>query len=106
MNEWSKEILDWCERKGWNKDLVLEKSLMNCHSELSEAWEEIRSGHGVTEIYESEGGKPEGFPVELVDTIIRLLHLCAYYKFDVDELVAYKMAYNEKRPYRHGGKTC
>ena len=42
------------------------------HCELSEAFEELRKGEG-HEYYKAEDGKPEGFYVELVDCIIRML---------------------------------
>ena len=47
------------------------------HSEVSEALEEYRNGHGTTEIYFSDSGKPEGIPTELADVIIRVLDYCA-----------------------------
>jgi hypothetical protein len=45
----------------------------NFHGEISEAWEEYRSGRPITEIWESGGGKPEGFFVEIADFVIRVL---------------------------------
>ena len=111
-DEWAAYINDWCERKGWNTSLVFEKMLMNLHSEITEAWEEIRNGHEIDEIYSSatiadEGmAKPEGVPVELVDLLIRLLHIMAWRGWNIQALLEQKMAYNEKRPFRHGNKTC
>lgn len=46
--------------------------------------------------------KPEGVPVELADAIVRILDMCAAWGIDIDEVVAHKMAYNERRPYKHG----
>jgi hypothetical protein len=48
--------------------------------------------------------KPEGIPSELADIIIRVLHMCAFYKVDIAHTLADKMAYNETRPHRNGGK--
>lgn len=49
--------------------------------------------------------KPEGASVEFADLFIRMLHTCAHYGWDLEELYELKMAYNEKRPFRHGGKV-
>lgn len=47
---------------------------------------------------------PEGIPTELADILIRVLHMCAYFGMDIAATLADKMAYNETRPYRNGGK--
>lgn len=49
------------------------------HCELSEAVEEYRNGHGLTEIYYNDDGKPEGVPVELADAVIRTLDTAVKY---------------------------
>jgi len=41
---------------------------------------------------------------EIADAVIRLVELAATYNIDLDWHVAAKMAYNEKREYRHGKK--
>lgn len=48
--------------------------------------------------------KPEGIPSELADIIIRVLDICAAEGIDIAAAIADKMAFNETRPYRHGGK--
>jgi NTP pyrophosphatase (non-canonical NTP hydrolase) len=118
LGDLAKAINEWCDRKGWNQGLILGNMVANLHTEISEAWECIRAGHEPREIwYEdpdlhtvnvipTKGFKPEGFPVELADLIIRVLHICAVYKIDIDKVLAEKMAYNETRSYRHGGKTA
>ena len=115
MNEWGRLIDEWCDRKGWNQNLVMGNMIANLHSEISEAWEEIRNGHSIKEVYFTTSQldingdntpKPEGFGIEMADLIIRILHICAHYGLDIDSLVEQKMAYNEKRPYRHGGKLA
>lgn len=77
------------------------------HSELSEALEEHRNGHAVTEIYHAAGNdfKPEGIPVELADVLIRIFDFCQQYDVPLLEALKLKMYYNETRPHRHGGKT-
>lgn len=75
------------------------------HSELSEALEEYRSGHDMTEIYYRESdGKPEGVPAELADVAIRLGDLCGILGIDLEAAVRIKHEFNKTRPYRHGGK--
>ena len=72
------------------------------HSELSEALEECT--HGRMEAYLGEHGKPEGFPIEIADAVIRILDLCGSLGIDIDAAVEQKHEYNLKRPNRHGGK--
>jgi NTP pyrophosphatase (non-canonical NTP hydrolase) len=48
--------------------------------------------------------KPEGIPSELADVIIRVLDMCGALGIDIAAALADKMAFNETRPYRHGGK--
>ena len=58
---------------GWHDDhRPFAEYLCLFHCELSEAVEELRKGAG-HEYYHSENGKPEGYYVELVDCIIRIL---------------------------------
>lgn len=81
------------------------------HSELSEALEDIRKGRPLNEMhYESpsvQGGphKPCGVPSEMADEIIRVLHFCGKHGIDIEAAVVEKMAYNDSRPFRHGGKV-
>jgi NTP pyrophosphatase (non-canonical NTP hydrolase) len=80
-------------------------SIALVHTEVTEAFEEWRAGHGFTETY-YVGDKPEGVPIELADILIRVFDLAGRYGIDLDKAVAEKMAYNEGRPYRHGGKRA
>ena len=81
--------------------------------ELSEAVEELRNGHAPHEVYLSEGGKPEGFPVEVADAIIRLLALwhavCRVggtgEPLSPANVIGGKLEYNASRGARHGGKA-
>lgn len=116
------------------------------HSEVSEALEEWRDGHDLTEVYhtfKSRPGfdhdtssdvhgvlwvlhpngksevltaesadrlgfdaKPEGFPIELADILIRVFDTAVAYGIDLEAALLEKMKYNEGRPYRHGGKRA
>lgn len=109
IKDWQQYIHEWANRKGWWKEGIEARSkgdvFSNFHSEISEAWEEYRNGHAMTEIYEKEG-KPEGVPIELADALIRIMDFAEAYGIDLDSSIEQKMAYNEKRPYRHGGKLA
>jgi hypothetical protein len=120
IKEWQEKINKWAEQKGWNERLnatpdCLGKQITNMHSELSEAWEEIKDGHGIRDVYYSHGSgqtvhekpqKPEGFGIELADCVIRIMHTLEYYSLDLEDLMTIKQSYNETRAYRHGGKTA
>lgn len=120
ITSWAEQIHALAVEKGWwdrvppgagpeqTMPVVLEKLLL-VHSEISEAVEELRAGHWYRDVYyriESGGDKPEGFPVEIADAVIRLLDLCWFLAIDLENVVAQKHAYNKTRAYRHGGKTA
>ena len=76
-----------------------------CHSELSEALQSYRNNEPM-EFYDvkDDGSTTlEGYGVELVDTMIRILDFCGAVGLDVDAIMSEKMEYNRSRPYRHGG---
>ena len=135
LNEYAQKIHETALSHGWyDKERPMPELLMLMVSELSEALEEYRAGRPL-EWYdcdecqgkpqpcapadisdclqygrESEcpyrSKKPEGIAVEVVDCLIRILDTLAYLGVDIDGVVGRKMAYNETRPYRHGGKVC
>lgn len=119
LNELAVAIHDTAVSRGWwNKPSEFGTSLALVHSEVSEALEEWRNNHPLTEVYWKHPGtdslclaippcpssKPEGVPTELADVIIRVLDICAYHGIDIDESVRIKMEYNVTRPQRHGNK--
>ncbi len=72
------------------------------HSEVSEALEDYREGK--LRLQHTDDGKPVGLPSELADVVIRVLDMSGALGIDLESVIAEKMAYNERRPYRHGGK--
>lgn len=103
LNEYVRECHATSRSKGWYDDAGqrnIGEQLMLVVTEVAEAMEDLRVGKMEMEI--SASGKPEGFPVEIADVMIRLFDLCGYLKIDLETAVQTKMKYNEGRPYRHG----
>jgi len=73
-------------------------------TEVSEAIEELRKCDDPLVGYVEVDGKPQGFASELADIIIRVAEVAAQSGIDLDTIVAHKVAYNETRSDRHGGK--
>jgi len=91
--------------KGFHDDPPnIPQRLCLIHSEVSEALEDYRNR--IMEGGVRGDGKPYGFPSEIADIVIRCADLCGRLGIDLDAEIQRKMAYNETRPHKHGGKVC
>lgn len=121
--------------KGFHDDdesVTIAHRLQLIMGEVNEAFEEIRAGHTVQDVYYTYSiemfhvplkglrdgevvtltgetpeslnlvGKPEGFGVELADTLIRILDVAGTYGLDLEQLVLDKMKFNSTREHKHG----
>src|SRR3972149_4344260 len=96
ITELQKEIHDTAKSKGWwDAPRNIGELIALTHSELSEALEEVRAGVILTDIaLNIDTNKPQGFPIELADIIIRVLDIAADLGVDLEQAINIKMAYN------------
>jgi len=88
INKIAARQYDWVERMGWHNKTVLE-ALALIASEVGEAVNECR------------GEAPsEDFPTELADIILRTVDLAHWQGIDIADVIATKMASNERNGTR------
>lgn len=92
LNQKMAEVRALADAKGFSsgRERVWEM-LALIHSEISEATDAYKKGQSLEEVGE-----------ELVDAIIRILHLLSALELDAEQLYQAKMAINWQRPYKYG----
>lgn len=85
----------------WEDDRGDAVSIALMHAELSEALEQLRSDPSAPSKHIPAF---TGVEEEFADVIIRIMDCAQRRGYDVAGALTSKMAYNERRPYKHGGK--
>ena len=86
------EVRALCEAKGFSAEhRRIWEMLALIHSEISEASDCYKKGQPL-----------ESMGEELIDAIIRILHLLSALDLDAEKLYQEKMAENWERPYKYG----
>lgn len=109
INETAKSAYNTAVCKGWfvpGEETNIPEKIAMIHSEASEALGEFRDHEDVHHEYTRADGKPEGFKIELADIVLRAMTLAEHYNIDLEEAMSKKMAFNQTRGFRHGGKNC
>lgn len=92
LNIKMQEVREMADAKGFSADHArIWEMLALIHSEVSEATDAYKKGEPL-----------EGVGEELIDAIIRILHLLSALNLDAEELYQRKMAKNWARPYKYG----
>ena len=92
LNEKMAEVRALADAKGFRSDESrIWEMLALIHTEISEATDAYKKGEPLEKVGE-----------ELIDAIIRILHLLSALNLDAEELYQKKMAKNWQRPYRYG----
>lgn len=91
LNKRMEEVRELVDAKGFSSDPDrIWEMLALIHTEISEATDAYKKGKPMEEVGE-----------ELIDAIIRILHLLSALGLDADELFEKKMAKNWARPYKY-----
>jgi len=92
LNEKMFEVRALADAKGFSSNMErVWEMLALIHSEVSEATDAYKKGQPLDEVGE-----------ELIDAIIRILHLLSALGLDAEQLYQHKMAVNWERPHKYG----
>ena len=121
LNKATKDLHQFQLDAGFDDSNIIQR-LMLVHSEISEAFEAYRKDKyankldmyhldldyfdGTLEAWKEkfEEGIKDTMEDEIADAIIRLLAFCGENDIDIEKHIALKMAYNEMRGHKYGGK--
>ncbi len=85
------EVRALADAKGFGSDEArIWEMLALIHSEISEATDHYKKGEPLDAVGE-----------ELIDALIRILHLLSALGLDAEQLYQHKMAINRSRPYKY-----
>ena len=91
LNQKMLEVRAMTDAKGFSADHArIWEMLALIHTEVSEATDAYKKGESVEHVGE-----------ELIDAIIRILHLCSALDLDAEALFQAKMQRNWERPYKY-----
>ena len=90
LNTKMREVREMADAKGFSSDHGrIWEMLALVHTEISEATDAYKKGQPVDKVGE-----------ELIDAIIRILHLLSALDLDAEELFRHKMKVNWERPHK------
>jgi NTP pyrophosphatase (non-canonical NTP hydrolase) len=92
LNSKMREVREMADAKGFSSDHTrIWEMVALIHSEISEATDAYKKGSALDKVGE-----------ELIDAIIRILHLLSALDLDAEELFQQKMQVNWSRPHKFG----
>jgi NTP pyrophosphatase (non-canonical NTP hydrolase) len=93
------------EEKGWlERPVEVPEQVALICSEACEGLEAWREKQPYS--WTDASGKPQGIGNEYADVIIRVCHYATLLNINLEYEIERKLAYNQTRPYRHGGKLA